>query len=69
MKLAKKFVAGPLVSYTNIKKQIYAASFSDYERFLDGTENPTQHECSNTEDFKEGCAAFMEKRKPAFQGK
>ena len=69
LKLAKKFVAGPLVSYTNIKKQIYAASFSDYERFLDDVENPTQHECSNTEDFKEGCAAFMEKRKAAFQGK
>ncbi|MBR1455910.1 MAG: enoyl-CoA hydratase/isomerase family protein [Oscillospiraceae bacterium] len=68
-KFAKKLAAGPLVSYKNIKKQIYAASFSDYERFLDGTENPTQHECSNTEDFKEGCAAFMEKRKAAFQGK
>ncbi len=69
LKLAKKLAAGPLVAYKNIKKQIYAASFSDYERFLDGTENPTQHECSNTADFIEGCSAFMEKRKATFQGK
>ncbi len=66
---ARKLAAGPLVSYKNIKRQIYAAAFSDYERFLDDVENPTQHECSNTEDFKEGCAAFMEKRKAEFQGK
>lgn len=69
LKFAKKLTAGPLVSYANIKKQVYAAAFSDYERFLDDVENPTQHECSNTEDFKEGCSAFMEKRKAAFQGK
>ena len=69
VKFAKKLVSGPLVSYKNIKKQVYAAAFSDYERFLDDVENPTQHECSNTEDFKEGCSAFMEKRKAAFQGK
>ena len=68
-KFAKRFVTGPLVSYKNIKKQIYASSFTDYERYLNEVENPTQHECSNTEDFKEGCAAFMEKRKAAFQGK
>ena len=68
-KFAKRFVTGPLVSYKNIKKQIYASSFTDYERYLNEVENPTQHECSNTEDFKEGCSAFMEKRKAAFQGK
>lgn len=69
VKFAKRLTAGPLVAYKNIKKQVYAAAFSDYERFLDEVENPTQHECSNTEDFKEGCSAFMEKRKAAFQGK
>ena len=68
-KLAKRLLAGPLVAYANIKKQMYAAAFTDYERYLNEAENPTQHECSNTEDFKEGCAAFMEKRKAVFQGK
>lgn len=68
-KFAKKLAAGPQVSYKDIKKQIYAASFTDYERYLNDTEIPTQHECSNTEDFKEGCSAFMEKRKPVFLGK
>jgi enoyl-CoA hydratase/carnithine racemase len=66
---ARKLAAGPQVSYKNIKKQIYAASFSDYEHYLNDVEIPTQHECSNTEDFKEGCSAFMEKRKAEFEGK
>ncbi len=67
-KLAKKFANGPLVSYKNIKKQVYASCFTDYERYLDNVENPTQHECSNTKDFVEGCSAFMEKRKAVFKG-
>ncbi len=68
-KLAKKFANGPLVSYKNIKKQVYAATFTAYERYLNEVENPTQHECSNTADFCEGCSAFMEKRKAVWQGK
>lgn len=69
LKFASRLAAGPLVSYKNIKKQIYASAFTEYERFLNEVENPTQHECSNTSDFIEGCSAFMEKRKAVFQGK
>lgn len=69
MKLAKKFAAGPLLSYKNIKKQIYEASFPDYKKYLDECEVPTQRECAASADFQEGVKAFMEKRKAAFEGK
>lgn len=69
MKFARKLAAGPLISYKNIKKQIYDASYADYKQWLDETEIPTQRECAASMDFQEGCKAFMEKRKPAFEGK
>lgn len=69
MALAKKFAAGPLLSYKNIKKQIYDAVYSDYKQWLEETEIPTQRECAASMDFQEGCKAFMEKRKAQFQGK
>lgn len=69
MKFAAKLAAGPLISYRNIKKQIFDAAYSDLEKWLAESEGPTQHECSNTEDFKEGVKAFMEKRKAQFAGK
>ena len=69
MKLAKKFASGPLLSYKNIKKQIYDAAYSDYKQWLAETEIPTQRECAASMDFQEGCKAFMEKRKAHFEGK
>ena len=69
MKFARKLAAGPLISYKNIKKQIYDVNYSDYKKWLDETEVPTQRECAATMDFQEGCKAFMEKRQAVFEGK
>lgn len=69
MDFARKMAAGPLLSYKNIKKQIYDAMYSDYKKWLDETEVPTQRECAASMDFQEGCKAFMEKRKAVFEGK
>lgn len=69
MKFAKKLAAGPLLSYKNIKKQIYDAAYPDYKKWLEETEIPTQRECAASMDFQEGVKAFMEKRKANFEGK
>ncbi len=69
MKFAAKLAAGPLLSYKNIKRQIYESSFKDYAAYLAECEIPTQRECAASLDFKEGVKAFMEKRKADFQGK
>ena len=57
MKLAKKFASGPLLSYKNIKKQIYQAGLADYKKYLDECEIPTQRECAASSDFIEGVKA------------
>ena len=69
MKFARKLAAGPLVSYKNIKKQLYDACYADYKQWLNETEVPTQRECAASMDFQEGCKAFIEKRKAVFEGK
>lgn len=68
MSFAKKLASGPLVAYDNLKKQIYAANYSDYREWLDKVEAATQHTCALTSDFKEGVSAFMEKRNANFTG-
>ena len=69
MKFAEKLATGPLISYKNIKRQIYDAAYADYKKWLTDTEMATQAECACTEDFKEGVKAFIEKRKPQFSGR
>lgn len=69
MEFARKISAGPLLAYKQIKRQIYAAAYTDYKKWLEETEVPTQRVCAASLDFQEGCRAFMEKRKPVFQGK
>lgn len=69
MKLARKLAAGPLVAYKHIKRQSYAATFGDYRSYLENVEANAQRICSQTTDFAEGMAAFIEKRKPQYQGK
>lgn len=66
--LASKLAAGPLYAYGQLKKQMYAVCFSDFEQFFSQCEGPTQHDCVATEDFGEGVRAFMEKRKAEFKG-
>ena len=69
MAFAAKLAAGPLISYKNLKKQIYAAAYADYKQWLQETELPTQHECASSDDFREGVRSFMEKRPPVFRGR
>ena len=69
MKFARKLAAGPQISYRDIKKQMYDASYADFEKWITESEGFTQKECSKTEDFQEGVKAFMEKRKAQFIGK
>lgn len=69
MALAEKMARGPLLSYENIKRQNFAANFSDYESYLNDVELATLAATGGSDDFIEGLAAFVEKRPPNFQGK
>jgi len=66
--LAARIAHGPLVSYRYMKGNINTAVTTDFRSMLD-REAETHLRCGRTEDFKEGVAAFMEKRKPAFRGR
>lgn len=69
MKFAAKLANGPLISYKNMKKQMYEACYKDYKDYLAECEVGTQRECAASMDFQEGVKAFVEKRKAVFQGK
>lgn len=68
MPIAERIASGPLVSYRYMKANINASATLDFRTMLD-REAETHLRCGQTEDHKEGVAAFMEKRQPVFRGR
>jgi 2-(1,2-epoxy-1,2-dihydrophenyl)acetyl-CoA isomerase len=66
-RLAKSLAAGPTRSLGLIKRGIYASAGNSLAAQLD-LERELQREVGRGTDFREGVAAFLEKRPPAFKG-
>ena len=67
--LARELAAGPLVAYQGIKRQLRETLYADYEDYMLRVERETMAQAEASQDYQEGVAAFMEKRKPVFQGR
>ena len=66
--LAQRYASGPTKTYGMIKKMLnkaYTANLPDMLQY----EAYCQEMAGNSEDYKEGVAAFLEKRKAVFLGK
>ncbi|MBM3645478.1 MAG: 2-(1,2-epoxy-1,2-dihydrophenyl)acetyl-CoA isomerase [Alphaproteobacteria bacterium] len=66
--LARRLADGPTLSLARIKAAMNLASGNDLSAQLD-VERDFQRELGQSADFREGVAAFLGKRKPAFKGK
>ncbi len=66
--IARKLAEGPTRAYGLIKKALNASAGNTLDAQLD-LERDLQREAGVSEDYREGVAAFMQKRKPVFKGK
>ena len=62
------FATAPTKGLARTKRAIYASSGNTLEQQLD-LERDLMRELGNTHDYREGVAAFMEKRAPRFTGR
>ena len=67
-KLALQLASGPTKSLGLIKQAMYRSADNDLGAQLD-LERDLQREIGKGEDYREGVAAFLEKRKPKFTGR
>ncbi|MGI6263684.1 MAG: enoyl-CoA hydratase/isomerase family protein [Succiniclasticum sp.] len=68
MTYAKSLTKGPLHAYGNIKKLMCESIYAGMRQYSE-LERKMVVDCAKTEDFREGVTAFLEKRKPNYQGK
>jgi 2-(1,2-epoxy-1,2-dihydrophenyl)acetyl-CoA isomerase len=66
--LAKRLATGPTRAYGNAKRLIYGSLENQMERQLQ-MEAEAFADCASSEDFREGVAAFVEKRQAVFKGR
>jgi 2-(1,2-epoxy-1,2-dihydrophenyl)acetyl-CoA isomerase len=66
--MAKRLAEGPTKAFGLMKKALYASASNALDAQLD-LERDLQREAGVSEDYREGVAAFMQKRKPVFKGK
>ena len=65
---AQALASGPTVAYAKVKQALRASYRNTLEEQL-SLEAKLQGDCGHTRDFKEGVLAFLEKRKPQFEGR
>ncbi|MEO0691779.1 MAG: enoyl-CoA hydratase-related protein [Pseudomonadota bacterium] len=65
---ATHLATGPTQAFSAVKRVIRASWDNDLDGQL-ATEATEQGTCGNTRDFREGVLAFVEKRKPGFEGR
>jgi len=66
--IARALAAGPTRGYGLIKKALHASAGNSLDAQLD-LERDLQRDAGFSEDYREGVAAFMQKRKPQYKGK
>ena len=66
--MAGQLAAGPTLGYAHAKQAIHAAERQALEQQLD-LERDTQRELGYSQDYREGVAAFLEKRTPRCVGR
>jgi 2-(1,2-epoxy-1,2-dihydrophenyl)acetyl-CoA isomerase len=65
--VAAQLAQGPTFGYAQTKKAIWASSTNDFEHQLN-LERDMMTVCGRSNDYREGVAAFIEKRAPRFKG-